>query len=359
MADSSCSGPSPFKRLVQHQSRDVSLHQDRLVDRSALNSQASFRSAPPAPLSQQDSFGAFVNSPASVPGPHDAAGRLAAYAAALQPVAAPAPPSSSSWAADFARFSSPQLPAHAPPLPQQQAPQHWAPNSNMAARFQSAFAPQPFMPFTPGPASSQSDLDMEMARWVATHGAPDMSGVDAAIDRMAEQLEHDEAAIAQAQPPLSDLASPEIGNLSLHESTQGHDIERHQPEPTSEYYRELHLLEQQNRMRLTLSKLETAEPETTILPQNMGLTDQDGIASSSQPQEQAEKQHFQENDLNPSKSAVSEAAKQLLDTVSHEEGDKWQKSTFLSLMRDFRDGRKDIVDNEVRQTVADGAQVPE
>lgn len=35
MADASCSGPSPFKRLVDHQSRDVSHHQDRLVDRSA------------------------------------------------------------------------------------------------------------------------------------------------------------------------------------------------------------------------------------------------------------------------------------------------------------------------------------
>lgn len=35
MAEASCSGPSPFKRLVDHQSRDVSHHQDRLIDRSA------------------------------------------------------------------------------------------------------------------------------------------------------------------------------------------------------------------------------------------------------------------------------------------------------------------------------------
>ena len=35
MADASCSGPSPFKRLVDHQGRDVSHHQDRLVNQHA------------------------------------------------------------------------------------------------------------------------------------------------------------------------------------------------------------------------------------------------------------------------------------------------------------------------------------
>lgn len=35
MADASCSGPSPFKRLVDHQGRDVSHHQDRLRDGSS------------------------------------------------------------------------------------------------------------------------------------------------------------------------------------------------------------------------------------------------------------------------------------------------------------------------------------
>lgn len=38
MADASCSGGTPFKRLIDHQSRDVSHHQDRLVDRSGAQS---------------------------------------------------------------------------------------------------------------------------------------------------------------------------------------------------------------------------------------------------------------------------------------------------------------------------------
>lgn len=50
------------------------------------------------------------------------------------------------------------------------------------------------------------------------------------------------------------------------------------------------------------------------------------------------------------RSEVSEAAERLLESVQHEEGDKWKNSVFLSLMRDFRDGRKDIIDNEVRET---------
>ena len=53
------------------------------------------------------------------------------------------------------------------------------------------------------------------------------------------------------------------------------------------------------------------------------------------------------------KSAVSEAAERLLESVQHESGEKWQNSVFLQLMRDFRDGRKDIVDNEVRQMEED------
>lgn len=51
-----------------------------------------------------------------------------------------------------------------------------------------------------------------------------------------------------------------------------------------------------------------------------------------------------------SESSVSQAAKRILDTVDHEDGMKWKESTFLALMRDFRDGKKDIVENEVRTT---------
>ena len=54
---------------------------------------------------------------------------------------------------------------------------------------------------------------------------------------------------------------------------------------------------------------------------------------------------------------MSEAAEQLLETVQHEQGEKWQKSNFLSLMRDFRDGRKDIVDGEIREKDVDASPI--
>ena len=37
MADASCSGTTPYKRLIDHQTRDASHHQDRLVNHSGGN----------------------------------------------------------------------------------------------------------------------------------------------------------------------------------------------------------------------------------------------------------------------------------------------------------------------------------
>lgn len=41
MEDASCSGSTPFKRLVDHQSRDSSHHQDRHVSRGAFGQNVS------------------------------------------------------------------------------------------------------------------------------------------------------------------------------------------------------------------------------------------------------------------------------------------------------------------------------
>ena len=41
MEDASCSGSTPFKRIVDHQSRDLSLHQDRHVSRGAFGQSVS------------------------------------------------------------------------------------------------------------------------------------------------------------------------------------------------------------------------------------------------------------------------------------------------------------------------------
>lgn len=152
-------------------------------------------------------------------------------------------------------------------------------------------------------APVQADFDKEMSQWMSNHGGGNMSEVDAVMDQMARELELNEATLpAEAETTTTkdaqesasssrytDLETPEIGNLSLQE-------------------REL------------AQVLPTTEAEQAI---------HDEAAAKG-------------------KSAVSEAAERLLESVQHENGEKWQNSVFLSLMRDFRDGRKDIVDNEIR-----------
>ncbi|SPO02647.1 uncharacterized protein DNG_05320 [Cephalotrichum gorgonifer] len=47
-------------------------------------------------------------------------------------------------------------------------------------------------------------------------------------------------------------------------------------------------------------------------------------------------------------SAVSDMARKILQAVDHEDGEKWRESSFLALMRDFRDGRKDVAENSIQ-----------
>jgi hypothetical protein len=356
MADASCSGSTPFKRLVDHQARDTSIHQDRLVGNGPSQGQNGFRSAPRLGR-EQDAFGAFVDGSPAPAGmvPHDAAGRLAAHAAALEashqshfapaqrhPMPSPAMqqgmaplPDVSNWAADFSRFASQQ--SHTPsPLQQNGALQHQQPLPQQR-NFHAAFSQQPNTAFTPlyGPTNggmvdpfaaalqrpaAEADFDKEMSKWMRSYGGGsaaqqsntglNMEDVDAVMDQMARDLElqesnalAEEAAATKTStdastlntPRFTDLDTPEIGSLSL----DAHQIP------------------------------ETAGP--------------------------AMQEQEQNPDAKKGKSAVSEAAERLLETVQHEQGEKWQNSIFLSLMRDFRDGKKDIVENEIRQTDGDDA----
>lgn len=160
----------------------------------------------------------------------------------------------------------------------------------------------------------QADFDKEMSQWMSNHGGGNMSEVDAAMDQMARELELNEATLpAEAETVTStkdtqetasssrytDLETPEIGNLSLQERE--------------------------------LSQIPNTDAEQAL---------HDEAAAKG-------------------KSAVSEAAERLLESVQHENGEKWQNSVFLSLMRDFRDGRKDIVDNEIRATEGEEQQLQE
>lgn len=277
---------------------------------------------------------------------HHAAGRLAAHAAALDPAHAPAfapghvsqfqnraSPSVdvSNWAADFNRFSSQQQQRQpvqnnfAQPAAQmqmnQQAPQF---------SFQSAFA-QPNTGYAPlyGPTNggfmdpataaaqrpaAEAEFDQEMARWMSSHGnGGGMEDVDAVMEQMARELELNEAVLAGAETDTQETTATT--------ATTAPTAETRIEEPTH------------------FTDLETPEIGNLSLGSNESL-----------PTEQVE--------APKSKSEVSEAAERLLESVQHEEGEKWKNSVFLSLMRDFRDGRKDIVDNEIRETPENATDPP-
>ncbi|RFU80295.1 peroxin 20 [Trichoderma arundinaceum] len=339
MEDASCSGSTPFKRLVDHQSRDLSHHQDRHVSRGAFG-QSSFRSSPLHPAQgQQDGFGAFMGSASALPGfESDPASRLTpslpfAQVAPAQPVAHPGfsspmqmgAPASSNWAADFNRFSAQQRsPAPTTLTPSRQMSHSPAQTSYQPSftqpNFASAFGTSMFSPPTGAAMEQQPDFNQEMSRWMSAHGGGNMQEVDAAMEQMARELEESEAVAAAVEASrltaeeteeiaaaikastMTDLEAPEIGNLSL-DSRELEDPMMHGMD---------HMIEPQPEQEPELEK----EPTDTQNP----------------------------------KSAVAEAAEKLLDCVKHESGEKWQNSIFLSLMRDFRDGRKDIVGDEIRST---------
>ncbi|KAL1899667.1 hypothetical protein Cpir12675_001345 [Ceratocystis pirilliformis] len=52
-------------------------------------------------------------------------------------------------------------------------------------------------------------------------------------------------------------------------------------------------------------------------------------------------------------SDIAEVARQILDSVEHEGDEKWRKSSFFALMRDFRDGKKEVLDNKILDTKAE------
>ncbi|KAI6778988.1 uncharacterized protein J7T54_002631 [Emericellopsis cladophorae] len=325
MAEASCSGPSPFKSLVDHHQRNTSHHQDRFVSNTPAGK--SFRSQQAQGPSSQNDFAAFMDgaSQLSGPSPHHAAARLANHAAALEPhqhhhqphFQQPQQPAAGmgSWAADFARFA--QQPQSEQPHqphqhhPQQQQQQHM-PQQPMfhTQRMAGAFGFQNQQSPLYGPTNSgfldpqaahaqrpaaETDFDTEMSKWMSQHGstaqnAKAMEDVDAVMEQMARALEVTENAVqeqdelaAQSQgPQLTDLRREEIGHLQ--------------------------------------SSTPPFKEEKTAAEVAKG------------------------------RSEVSEAAERLLDSVRHEDGDKWKNSMFLSLMRDFRDGKKDIVGDEIRET---------
>ncbi|KAK2013886.1 hypothetical protein LZ32DRAFT_604138 [Colletotrichum eremochloae] len=395
MSDSSCGGSTPFKSLIEHGSHDRSLHQDRFVD--APRVQQGFRSTGSAPSAQaQANFGAFLGSDSSgqtgsatlltygtpitrtfpalqtpqipgtqhvhrlSPGPagsgvraSNTADAAAMYTPHQQNYAINSPAPTPSWAQDFTRFSGVVSNAGNPP------------SGFLATRYRSSILPafaQNMMPIQSGPSllrpvgdnavnnavSAEADFDHEMGRWMATHGDGRMEHVDAVMEQIAQELEQQqEQQYNTTEQPFSiDLgASVDTATVSPQSAALN----------TTEHTRTNLVTGTVNQR--TNDGQSLFNTENAAVPSNMNHLQQVpdmsqlNLHEASGPIAPEPVEHAQ------SQTEISEAARQILQSVQHEKGEKWKNSQFLLLMKDFRDGNKDIVNNEILETTAGGERM--
>ncbi|KAF9875990.1 hypothetical protein CkaCkLH20_06436 [Colletotrichum karsti] len=333
-----------------------------------------FRSAAPNSSAQaQDAFGAFMTSNSSSPipaqnspmpdglalqlphlaeqhgrrfspGPFQSAPQIPTPAAYIPQHQSSALPRASDWAQDFAMFSQGNASAgnHAPAYSGMQhqpyRPAGFAPNmafSTGPSFFGSMGGPATAsQQGTMNAATAQADFDQEMDRWMAAHGDGKIEDVDAIMEELARQLEQEQAGVQEPQDQQNVETSASTAEASLENSLAAEQSARQNSREAS-------------------------------LAQNVGIVDDHGsvIDARLEPNHLPDMSRLDINETLESTSAeptsqrpseISEAARQILDSVQHEQGDKWKNSRFLLLMRDFRDGNKDIVDNEIMETRNEG-----
>ncbi|GKT65875.1 peroxin 20 [Colletotrichum tofieldiae] len=389
MADSSCSGASPFKSLVEHGAQDRSLHQDRFAGAPGIHQ--GFRSSGSAPSAQaQASFGAFLGSNASGQvGPTTLPTYDSSISRPLQDLQAPRMP----VAQQGHRFSpelSSAIATAAVQLPHRQnhtanssiAVPSWAQDfskfsegvhhaGSQASGFSATHHHSPvpvgfmnsMMPLQSGPSffrpvsgsavntatSAEADFDLEMDRWMATHGNGRMEDIDVVMEQIAQELEREQEQQSRSVDQASrieldaslDTTTAFPQSVSLEDTTQ-----RMLSTPVTEAINQQandgrHLREASGAAVLRNESLSGQVPDLSRL----GL-DEASDPTVTGPVEQGQSQ-----------TEISEAARQILQSVQHEKGDKWKNSRFLLLMKDFRDGNKDIVNDEILETSARGERI--
>lgn len=266
MADSSCSGSTPFKGLVDHGAQDRSLHRDRFSSTTSL--QQGFRSTTQtfsAPA--QAGFGEFLDSngtgqvglntpqtyssPISsfprvfqtfhtavapdgrilTPNPYQSTSQIPTASRLNVPMASP--PGTSSWAQDFASFSRAPPGAASyttsPPSSQYPAPVAGFTQNVMGSHSRPwLFGPQGVSAtaVNHGVTSTEADFDVEMNQWMAAHGDGQMEDLDTVMEQLARELEQGkqpEAATQESKGTIGesvDTVTTSASDVSAQEEAQ-------------------------------------------------------------------------------------------------------------------------------------------
>lgn len=194
-----------------------------------------------------------------------------------------------------------------------------------------------------GVTSTEADFDVEMNQWMAAHGDGQMEDLDTVMEQLARELEQGkqpEAATQESKGTIGesvDTVTTSASDVSAQEEAQRIQTFNATASTTQQVFG-------------APSVLETGTlkvPTTAGFSDHMPDLERLGLDEA----EQAPAEHVQ------STSDISEAARQILDSVQHEQGDKWKNSRFLSLMKDFRDGNKDIINNEILETKIGGERI--
>lgn len=180
--------------------------------------------------------------------------------------------------------------------------------------------------------AAESDFDSEMDKWMATHGEAQVENVDAIMEKLALELEQQSV----IEEPQKAVPLTHNGGISIQNTSPGYKHDSNQSTSNSTIHGHEETLD---------GRIYSADPNQATLVSSdavlVGVDDEAATASAGQ-------------HANQRPSEISEAARQILESVQHEQGDKWRNSRFLLLMRDFRDGNKDIVENEILETCANG-----
>ena len=369
MADTLCGPANPLHSFQKHTQVDRSLQSDRLVPRQRPGG-SGFRTQDPAESGLLDpEFEAFQAGqlpptpqfPAQTP------------LNALEPLGRPQPsfthqtPASGGWAADFAKL---QITPHPPP-PQAHAqvadPSAWHQdfqNSLRQTRAPSALeAPQvhPFrnvskqMPFTgiqqpmgyvssmQSPQPSTETRWKGKGRWQPEESAQDMAAFEKEFAALANESILEQRNLAEDVDKLQEM---EIG----------HDIDLRSEELSESARRSLSQMnKEQDAINQATQNVQDQEEHSGmerrlgangILPLNETAfeTRRDIPSVGNMTPEEND---MQGPDVPNVDEDLAREAGQLLDAVADDQSEKFRNSSFLSLMREFRDHEKSVQGNEV------------